>query len=439
LFQPLSRRYTGWATASNPSVFGKLLRRLTLWYAGVFAIILIGFALLTYTYTTAVLVADLDAEIRLSETDLQANLVQHGRLLVKPRDLKSEIEDATTAYGPIVIQVFDPGGRRILTHPAGFSVLPMAGPRWTDWQEGTGRWRMHRITLKVGRHSLGVLIVGRPLNAVEIASAHLFRTLSLAVPLALCLTVVAGSFLAQLAIRPVVEAFEQQRRFIADASHELRTPVTLIQTQAEVTLDDPDSDLQTLRDSLEIVHRTGLRMGRLVADLLFLSRADARTMLMQREKIDLAGLVRELVADFRTLASAGGVTLTAETPVPLPLIAGDQEKIWRLIGNLLSNAIAHTPKGGTVTVTATYEAPHVVVIVTDTGAGIEPVALPHVFERFFRAEQGRDRNSGGSGLGLAIAETVALAHGGWIEVTSPPGHGATFVLRLPVDPAHVRA
>jgi signal transduction histidine kinase len=158
---------------------------------------------------------------------------------------------------------------------------------------------------------------------------------------------------------------------------------------------------------------------------------------LARRPAALAGIVEHAVTASRPQASARGVTLTTDLPQDLPKVEVDPERIAQVLRNLLGNAVAHTPEGGEVSVAARDGDERVTVVVRDTGTGIPPEHLPFVFDRFYRADPSRARQTGGAGLGLAIVKQLVLAHGGDISVTSQPGQGSTFTFTLPVSPLQI--
>ncbi len=244
-------------------------------------------------------------------------------------------------------------------------------------------------------------------------------------------------------------AFEQQRRFTADASHELRTPLTAIIGQIDVAIERP-RDAASYRATLDTVRDQARRLARLANDLLFLARADAQPAPVADELIDLGNLLPAIVAQVEPLADERQQQIILNQPPEL-FVLGNEDDLIRLFLNLLDNAIRYTPPGGQITIAATVghderpeEAvterrtalnlsaqPVVVVSIHDTGPGVAPEHLPRVFDRFFRVDRGRNRAQGGSGLGLAIAQSIANAHGGRLTVTSAFGQGSTFIATLP--------
>ena len=229
-----------------------------------------------------------------------------------------------------------------------------------------------------------------------------------------------------------VQASQQaQRDFVANVSHELKTPLTSIQGFSQAMLDGTADDPQTIRQAAEIIHAEAARMYRMVLDLLDLARMDAGIARFAVQPLDLRPVLENVLEKMQPQSAAAGVTLSlsAET---LPVISGDGDRLAQVFTNLVDNAIKHTPPGGAVRIAAYADADALVVEVQDNGTGIPETALPHIFERFYRADsarQGGDRQ--GAGLGLAIAHDIVQAHGGKIEVRSAAGQGSTFIVRLP--------
>jgi heavy metal sensor kinase len=225
-------------------------------------------------------------------------------------------------------------------------------------------------------------------------------------------------------------AFARQRQFTADASHEIRTPLTAIIGQIDVALGWP-GNLESYRTTLRAVRQQTERLTRLTNDLLLLARMDGQQVTPPTEPIDLGSILPALGAQLEPLANAQGVTLVMPT-FPSIIVLGNEDHLIRLFTNLLDNAIRYTPSGGRITLATTYQPGQVVIRVSDTGPGIAPTHLPHLFDRFYRVDRGRNRAQGGSGLGLAIAQSIAQTYGGSLSVESTVGLGSTFSVRLPV-------
>jgi heavy metal sensor kinase len=223
-------------------------------------------------------------------------------------------------------------------------------------------------------------------------------------------------------------AFAQQKQFVSDAAHELRTPVSVILTQTQAAL-NREREAGEYKQAVEACQRAALRMKKLIGALLELARIDAGQEQMKRLRFDLARTVADCVELVHPLADARGIKISTELP-PLE-IEGDAERLGQVTINLLTNAIQYNHDGGQVKVTLKLENGMAVLAVNDTGQGIPAGDLPRVFERFYRAEQ--SRSSGNAGLGLAICQAIVAGHGGSIEVTSEENAGSTFTVRLPAS------
>lgn len=223
-------------------------------------------------------------------------------------------------------------------------------------------------------------------------------------------------------------AFESQRQFIHEASHELRNPLAVIRTNLDVTLSDPDATAEDLRRTAEVVKRSTERMARLVDDLLVYARQGSLS--LAHERLDAAQVVAASVAEFDVLAAKRGVRLASAAPDGL-WVDGDRLALQQALANLLANALAVSPPGSTVRVTGGREGPWVWMAVSDEGPGIAPEDHERVFQRFWRGDPRAGQEEGHSGLGLTIVRQVAEAHGGQVRLASEPGRGAAFALWLP--------
>ena len=222
---------------------------------------------------------------------------------------------------------------------------------------------------------------------------------------------------------------DRLRRFLADASHELRTPLTSIRAYAELFGQGVFDADPPAREAIGRIEAETIRMGVLVEDLLLLARLDQHRALTV-EDVDLDALVADVAADVAATAPDHGVTVSVPEDGPV-VVVGDELGLRQVVRNLIRNAVVHTPAGTHVDVTVTASEADVVVDVRDDGPGMSEEAAAHIFERFYRPDEGRSRTVAGSGLGLAIVESIVSAHHGTVSVRTSPGHGATFTVVLP--------
>jgi signal transduction histidine kinase len=225
-------------------------------------------------------------------------------------------------------------------------------------------------------------------------------------------------------------AFSRVTEFTADASHELRTPVAVIQTTAELMQSRPRSVDEHL-EAWSRVHAETQRTAQLIGDLLLLARSDAGKTELEFTAIDLAEVTRTAAEEMRVIAEAKGLTFSLDASQPCP-IKGDAEALRQVLCILLDNAIKFTPAPGSVSISAS----HATVTISDTGIGIPANEIPKIFDRFYRVSKDRSRATGGAGLGLSIANWIITRHHGQIQVTSTPNQGSAFSIHLPLQPLH---
>jgi OmpR-family two-component system manganese-sensing sensor histidine kinase len=256
-------------------------------------------------------------------------------------------------------------------------------------------------------------------------------------------------------MEPIHQSYQYLKQFTADASHELRNPIALIQTNVQVALADPQPIPPDQRQQLEVIERLTRRLGRLVDDLLFLTRQDSGMIQPQLQPCPLDALLMEVIEEQTAIAHSKSIQLKLDIDADVnsganshlqgdPLtLSGDYDQLVRLFTNLVSNGIQYTPQGGSVKVTLQscqrHNSPYLQVQVHDSGCGIPEEALPHVFERFYRVDPARSKQAApaaaktsmGTGLGLAIAQAIVQNHQGQIRVESVPNQGTTFTVLLP--------
>ena len=478
--------------------------RLTLWYTGILAATLILLGGASYGLLMRGLWQDVDATLEGVAKAL--NQTAGGPATdVLPPDLE---EILRRLFGPNFAdryyQFLDPRGHpdtrwpQFRGEPLGVSAEALRnaaqGSATFETVSGRGGYPIRILTAPVMLHGqvVNVLQVGMSLEGLYMASRQFLWTLATLVPLALVLAAAGGWLLARRALRPVDQmtvtarrieaehlaqriqgadvddelgrlartlnemlarleaAFAQVRRFSADASHELKTPLTVLKGEIEVALRSPREAAEYQRVLGSVLEEVE-SMARLVDNLLLLSRADAGALRLEAAPVELDRLVEDVAKEGEVLGREQRVRVIVQALEPL-IIPGDSQRLKQLLRNLVDNGIKYTPPGGQVTL-ALHTAPgsrsggasglqhgstaapqHAVITVRDTGTGIPPEALSRIFDRFYRADPARSREAGGAGLGLCIARTIAEAHGGRIEVQSALGAGSVFTVFLPLRP-----
>jgi signal transduction histidine kinase len=301
------------------------------------------------------------------------------------------------------------------------------GSDWRTVQLSDGT-RLRLLTWRVPGNPPAVFQVGRVLTDQSSALRQLLMAL-LALGGVAALLLGAGSWwLAGRALRPVQVAWERQQAFVANASHELRTPLTLMRASAEMAMRHMPAHDAEQRMLLQDVVQECDHTGRLVDDLLLLSRLDARQLALERQPVLLADMFADIERQVGRLAAARRICLTVDHAGYSVL--GDATRLRQVLLILLDNALRYTPEGGTIQLAARRHGQHVTMTVSDSGSGIAPQDLPRVFERFYRADSVRTA-PGGSGLGLAIAKALVEAQHGHITIQSQPGHGTQVMVTLP--------
>lgn len=465
--------------------------RITLWYLLVITVMLVLFSLGVGFALRRSLENSLDASIESrSQTILDLLQVEESAPALPDTFVNSlavqvgddderpdfAVEQYVRSYADDGTVVSDAGGMDFEVPPPDDAVRTALNGD-ASWRQLSGENETYRVLLRpiiADGRVIGVLEVGQSTEEVSEAIGTLSRIVFVALPLTLVVAMAGGYFLAARALRPIDRltatarrisaedlgtripvigpadevgrlartfndmiarldaAFRRQKQFTADASHELRTPLTAMKGQVEVTLSRPRS-AEEYQAALGLVGEETDRLMRLVGTLLTLARADAGEIPLDREPIDVHDLIEGVIDQVAPLAEERKVALLM-LPGPIAIIAVDQSLVVQLLLNLLDNALRHTGSGGEVIVTWRMDAAGQVAIdVRDTGVGISPEHLPHIFDRFYRVDTARTSGRSGAGLGLAISRWVVEAHGGRISAASEPGRGTTITIAMPVS------
>lgn len=467
-----------------------LRTRLTLFYVGFFAVALLALHIGLYFVVRQSLIGAMDNELRLGAQLLQQGFessnptvlaaLDGDRIAVLMRQPPVRDFESTNLFA----QVYQGDGERVGSSPNLPAPLELdratferARQRETIVRtvelEG-GRLRELVTPLMLKNQVVGVLHVARSMNETDRALTLLFYALLGGGVVVLLTAARGGAWLTRAAFRPIDEIaataqsivraedlsrrvpvpdgedelqrltitvnelltrleglFSAQRRFIADVSHELRTPLAAMQGNLDVLARGAARDPELLSESISDMRREVARLIRMTNDLLLLARSEAGFEL-RREPVELDSLLLEVHRELHPLANGVQLRIGEEDQVS---VIGDRDRIKQALLNLSVNALQHTPPGGRITLGLAARDGYAELSVADTGEGIAAGDLPHIFDRFFRADHARSHNRGGAGLGLSIVRWIAEAHGGKVRVTSAPGSGSTFTLLLPIDPA----
>jgi signal transduction histidine kinase len=446
--------------------------RLTLWYAAVLAVVLAGFAVALYVVHARSRIADLDDDLARS-----GGLVARA-MAAELADGLPNLEAAREVLGDMdlpgdFLAFFDASGTLIDGRWYG---LPRRLERgWAERASLSIETPSGRLRLHVSRGGAGFHVgVARSLEGLDVELAALRRSLALGVALGFLLAALGGGWIARGALRPLEDmaaqtrgisdrtpgarlkspnpddelgrlaaafnallarlesALAQQRRFMADASHELRTPVSVARTAIDVTLGRVERSAAEYQDALQVVREQMRRLTRIVEDLFTLARSDAAPLPLDLQPVYLEEIVGECVADARLLGQSADVRIEWRGS-PEVACRGDERWLRQMLMNLLDNAVRHAATGGRVLVElSACEA--AVLTVADDGKGIPEAERERIFERFVRLDPARGGE--GTGLGLPIARAIAEAHGGRLTLARSDGFGSCFEVRLPLASGH---
>jgi len=356
------------------------------------------------------------------------------------------ISDRTTYY----IRLFNHQGHLLAFSPNQPLALPNTLNR-TSWQtfRTANGVRYHQFTTILhsaeahhqanepnAHPSWGYLQIGRTLEPFDAETTRIQWILAIGFPMALLLVAVSGWWLSGLAMQPIYQSYQQQQQFTANAAHELRSPLASLLATVEAILRLPTANQHDIPTMLQTVERQGRRLSHLIADLLFLSSLEQHSLKQHSgakplQPCCLNDLVSDLTEEFLELATAADIHLTSQISHSEIYVLGDESQLYRLVSNLVANAIQYTPAGGDVMVSLESHDRTTSVTVKDTGIGIAPSEQTRIFDRFYRVESDRSRKTGGTGLGLAIAQAIVFHHQGQLLVKSEVNVGSLFTIYLP--------
>jgi heavy metal sensor kinase len=461
-------------------MFDSVRTRLTLWHAAMLAAALIAFALIVYSAAARSFYARQDESLRstaetvasayIQELEEEGSVAKANEVVLAQMVFPNRFVEVTDAEGHVIAQSSNLTNRPLIIPAATLSEAQAHRVAFNSY-EGL---RVAVVPLSPDRNKqLGFAVVAESLKVITDSLSSLRRNFYGGVPLILILASLGGYFLARKSLAPMAlmneqtrsisagnlssrldvanprdevgrlattinallarldAAFQEQQRFIADSSHELRTPVTVIRTEAEVAV-ERERDPKEYQSSLALIKDEAERLSRIVEDLFILARQPVTSRGLRRETIHLNSLVRDCARAAQVLAAKKGLRFDFQDDVPEVSLNGDDELLKRLLLNLLDNAVKYTPSGGEIRLSLAVHNGDARITVNDTGVGIAAEDQPRVFDRFYRVDKARSRALGGAGLGLSIARWIVEAHEGTLSLESEVGTGSTFTVDLPL-------
>ncbi len=451
-------------TSSGPSsgaqyqLFRRSRLRLAVWYAGVMGTILTLLGCGVYGAIAHAHEVAIDSEIKSVASTLhdaiEVTVFNPDQLnQLPPQLLPGLCLSGKPCMGPMTgpirhlqqnyrydyyIRIIDPAGSLLATggiRPEGLPVST-ASTSWQSLRDNDGQeYHQVALTLENDRREVwAYLIVGRSLRDFDQYLSSVRWSLLVGLLLSLALVTAASWWLSALAMRPIYQSYYQIQQFTADAAHELRTPLAAIRATVESVLRLPSVSEKDAQETLTVVNRQSQRLTTLVSDLLLLSRLDSKQRPLVKSACCLQDLISDIVEEMAAFAIAEGIALAIDFQFSTPVIVfGNEEQLYRVVLNLVNNAITYTPTGGQVTLTLKRQQQQALLLVSDNGIGIAREQQSKVFDRFYRVDEARVGQSGNSGLGLAIAQAIVKAHHGRLSVASKPYRGSTFTIALPLS------
>jgi heavy metal sensor kinase len=470
-------------------MFDSVRLRLTVWYVVVTGLILVASSITVYVLVARELYERVDAGLH-ATMEVAISVLQHQRIIGQPEPTGLQAAFQEFHFPHQAIALFDHAGRLLREKTSDESVhirLPpfdvtsinsrtfYSLPERTSESDDSCRGIVARFQIASSDQPY-VIVVNESLQAVEDKLDLLQDLFYIGLPVALTLTALGGWLLVCRSLAPVLamseqaqrigaenleqrlptgnprdelgrlattfnglltrlsESFSQQRQFMADASHELRSPVSAIRTACAVILQREDRASSEYRDALAIVEQQARRLTRIVEDMLLLARADAGNSMLRIDHLYLDELLVETTRGAAVLAAQKNLQLEISV-LPESSLRGDESLLRQMFWNLLDNAIKYTPNEGRVRIALESQSGQYVITVSDTGTGIPTASQPYIFERFYRADQTRSRTETGpefgAGLGLSIVRWITEAHHGRVDLQRSDQTGSTFVVYLP--------
>lgn len=453
-------------------IYFPLKLKLTLWYVLLLTIVITIFSVVTYLSLEKMIIINEDTILKTQVQQISSVLdIENGKIKSgdEPFYANTDFYGALYSYPDLNLIESNIPSRILGQYTTNTDFIG----KYQTVILPEGKLRVYSAPVYYDNKIIGIIVIAQSLNLMDIAMKNLFGIFTIIIPILIGIAILGGIIISNKALKPISHmtkvareisvgdlskrlnlpytndeignlaqtfdmmieklenSFKRQKQFTHDASHELRTPIAVIQTQAESALNGTGTK-EEYKKALQVILEEAKHMSKLVHDLLFLARSDSNAEKLTIENLNFSELIEGIVNELAPLAENNGLILKIIKNDP-SYIRGDQTRIIQLFYNLIDNAIKYTPAGGKVEISVENAGKFIKTSIKDTGMGIPEEHLPHIFERFYRVDKARTRKSGGSGLGLSICQWIVNAHGGKIEVESCEGKGATFVVWLPTS------
>lgn len=468
-------------------MFDSIRTRLTLWYIAILAAFVVSFSAIIYYALITTLDRDLDLRLKEIAESVKTAVTSEANEQAEERPAGHAVDAIKEAADELRLKdfpfiIYGPQGE-VVTSTADIDAAVTNSGKNATFSNITvydEAFRAYRSDIDLDGRRFALYVV-HALAENQTMQRQIGAIFLILIPLTLLLAGAVGYFLASKALKPVAEmrkqaqtitanrlderltvknendelgqltvvfnellerlatSFDQQKRFMADASHELRTPIAIVRGESEVALSKPDRAVDNYRESLAVINDESQRLTKIVEDLFTLARADAGQYQPRFEPVYLDDIIADSVRSIGVLARARNVRVDVATLGEMPMNA-DESLLRRLFINLLDNAVKYNRDGGTVSVVSEVTSDYYKMKIADTGGGISPDDQPLIFDRFYRSDKSRNRSleteTSGAGLGLAISQWIAEIHGGTVELISSDSTGSVFSITLPVTLPH---
>lgn len=341
------------------------------------------------------------------------------------------------------LRLFDSKGKLLAFSPNQPAQLSKAlnSSKWQTFKSNNIRYHQFTIILHSAHNhqdngskphsSWGYLQIGRTLQQYDSEIRQIQLILAGGLPIALILVTISSWYLSGLAMQPIYQSYQQQQQFTADVAHELRSPLASLLATVEAILRLSPTNQQDVSPMLQRVERQGRRLSNLIADLLLLVSLEQNSSPKPFTPCCLNDLIADLTEEFSELATIQNIQLTGKIPDFQISVLGNESQLYRLVSNLIANAIQYTHSGGSIKISLSENSNNAIIAIEDNGIGISSTEQNRIFERFYRVNSSRSRKTGGTGLGLSIAQAIANRHQGRLKVQSELGKGCVFTIYLP--------